>query len=220
MAVFVVYKFRAENNLVKSGNSNAEVEESFLKVLIRMKSFFFPVLMIMMAKASIASVLNAFLPAYMTSKGSSLWFSGISLSILQISAAVGTVLAGPVSDRFGKNNTLIVLSALSPVLMFLFIFSSGIYSIILIVLTGFIAFSPSPVVMACVQQASGKNPTVCSSIYMMIDFFTISAPLVLTGFIGDAIGLKNAFIACGFISCLGLPFVILIRKNRFNRVDY
>ncbi len=217
MAVILLLKFRKNGDRNKNTHLTGCTEEGFFRVLIRQKAFFFPVLMIMLAKASIASVLNGFLPAYLTSTGVSLWFSGISLSILQLSAAAGTMLAGPVSDRLGKNNTLLAISAVSPFLMFMLIFTDGTLKMIFIILTGFLAFSSSPVVMACVQEESGKSPTVCSSIYMLIDFMTISVTLIFAGIAGDFFGLKNAFICCGILSALGFPFVLCIRKKRLQQ---
>lgn len=210
----VAVDFGAGNNKASTVSEIAklEKEESFLTIVSRMKLFFFSIFVIMIAKASIAAVLNAFLPAYLTSIGLSLWVSGIALTVLQISAAVGTAIAGPISDKFGKNNVLLVITALSPVLMFLFLFSSGFFTMILIAVTGFVAFASSPVVMAYVQEANSKNPTVSNSIYMMIDFATILCALLFTGVAGDFLGLKSGFILCGFISCFGFPFVILLRK--------
>ncbi|MCL2705850.1 MAG: MFS transporter [Spirochaetaceae bacterium] len=214
-----IFKFKKDENWnfnTKDTDSQKkdELEEPFLKVIGRMKLFFFTIFMIMMAKASIAATLNAFLPVYLTSTGSSLWFSGISLSVLQVAGAAGTILAGPVSDRFGKNNTLLVSTFLSPILMFLFLFLDSSFLMITIILTGFIAFSPAPVAMAYVQEASGKNHTVCSSIYMMIDFSTIAISIILTGILGDFFNLKTAFVCCGIISCFGFPFVLLLRKSK------
>ena len=221
---FLIFKFKKDENWnfqtknidPQKKDSETEQEEPFFKVVGKMKLFFFTVFMIMMARASIAATLNAFLPTYLTSIGSSLWFSGISLSVLQISAAVGTILAGPVADRFGKNNTLLVSTFFSPILMFLFLFLDSSFLMITIILTGFIAFTPSPVVMAYVQEASGKNHTVCSSIYLMIDFSTIGISIILTGILGDFFDLKTAFICCGIISCFGFPFVLLLRKTKIK----
>ena len=217
---FILRFKKDENWNFKTEISNVEkkdddkCEESFFTVVGRMKLFFFTVFMIMMAKASIAATLNAFLPTYLNSTGSSLWFSGISLSILQISAVIGTILAGPVSDRFGKNNTLLITTFFSPIFMFMFLFLDNSFSMLMIILTGFIAFSPAPVVMAYVQEASGKNHTVCSSAYMMIDFSTIAISVILTGILGDFFNLKTAFMICGIISCFGFPFVLLLRRSK------
>ena len=202
------YKNRDENT-----ESVKPEEKGFLNVLIDMKIFFFAITMILIARTSIASVLNTYLPAYLTSKGLSLWFSGISLSILQLSAAAGVMFSGFISDKIGKTRILLISTALSPVLMLLFSVSNGYLSIFLLVLTGFAAFSSSPVLLAYVQEQSGDNPVVCSSIFMTADFLTITAAITAAGFLGDSFGLQTAFIISGFVSLIGFPFVFLLKRK-------
>ena len=202
------YKNRDENT-----ESVKPEEKGFLNVLKDMKIFFFAITMILIARTSIASVLNTYLPAYLTSKGLSLWFSGISLSILQLSAAAGVMFSGFISDKIGKTRILLISTALSPVLMLLFSVSNGYLSIFLLVLTGFAAFSSSPVLLAYVQEQSGDNPVVCSSIFMTADFLTITAAITAAGFLGDSFGLQRAFIISGFVSLIGFPFVFLLKRK-------
>ncbi len=202
------YKNRDENT-----ESVKPREKGFLHVLKDMKIFFFAITMILIARTSIASVLNTYLPAYLTSKGLSLWFSGISLSILQLSAAAGVMFSGFISDKIGKTRILLISTALSPVLMLLFSVSNGYLSIFLLVLTGFAAFSSSPVLLAYVQEQSGDNPVVCSSIFMTADFLTITAAITAAGFLGDSFGLQTAFIISGFVSLIGFPFVFLLKRK-------
>ena len=202
------YKNRDENT-----ESVKPEEKGFLNVLKDMKIFFFAITMILIARTSIASVLNTYLPAYLTSKGLSLWFSGISLSILQLSAAAGVMFSGFISDKIGKTRILLISTALSPVLMLLFSVSNGYLSIFLLVLTGFAAFSSSPVLLAYVQEQSGDNPVVCSSIFMTADFLTITAAITAAGFLGDSFGLQTAFIISGFVSLIGFPFVFLLKRK-------
>ena len=203
-------------NSVKSNNSEKQSEDGFLHVLKDMKFFFFAVTMIIISRTSITSVLNTYLPAYMTAKGSSLWFSGISLSVLQLSAAAGVMFSGVISDRIGRNRTLLISTAVSPLLMLSFIYSSGPAAFVLLIITGFAAFSSTPVLLAYVQEQSGKNPTIYSSILMTADFLSITLVITAAGFLGDSLGLQNAFIISGLVSFTGLPFVLLLSKKKFR----
>ncbi len=209
-AVIIMMFHRNSRVNTESGNI---AEKGFTAVLKEMKLFFLSITMILISRTSIASVLNTYLPAYLTSKGLSLWFSGISLSVLQLSAAAGVMFSGFISDRIGKNRTLLISTALSPALMLAFTFSGGFMSIILLVLTGFTAFASSPVLLAYVQEQSGKNPTVCSSIFMTADFLTITLAITAAGFIGDRFSLHTAFIISGIVSVTGFPFVLMLKKN-------
>ena len=210
-AGIVFLKFRKKPGT--EDNRGTVRETGFFKVLREMKFFFSALLVILIARSSITSVLNAFLPAYMVSKGFSLWFSGVSLSILQFSGAAGTFFSGYISDRIGKNTALLIATAVSPILMFMFIFTTGAVSFVFLIMTGLSAFSISPVLLAYVQDRSGTNPTACSSIFMTADFLTISLSVVMAGFIGDRFGLSSAFITCSIISLAAFPSVILLKKR-------
>ena len=152
----------------------------------------------------------------MTEKGSSLWISGISLSVLQLSAAAGVMFSGFISDRIGRSRTLLISTAVSPLLMLSFTFSSGAASFVLLIFTGFAAFASTPVLLAYVQEHSGKNPTVYSSILMTADFLTITFVVTAAGFLSDRFGLQTAFVISGLVSFTGLPFVLLLSKKKFR----
>ena len=135
--------------------------------------------------AFVASVLNSFLPTYLTERGYSLWFAGVSLSACQFAAVAGTFLSGIIADRMGKLNTLIIIKILTPILMFTFVAFSlmpnqTVLMEVFIVLTGFFSFSSAPVIMALMQDQGAENPTTTSSIYSMFDFITIAISLTLT----------------------------------------
>ena len=55
-------------------------------------------------QAAMKSALTLYLPVYLTSQGASLWFAGISLSVLQFFGVVGTFCAGSISDKIGHRN--------------------------------------------------------------------------------------------------------------------
>ncbi len=208
LIILMLYK-----NSEKSDNTEKHHEKSFLNVLKDMKFFFVSVGMILLARTSISSVLYTYLPSYLTDKGLSLWFSGISLSVLQLAGAAGVMFSGFISDRIGRNKTLLISTLISPVLMLAFTMSGGITAIILLIATGFAGFASYPVLLAYVQEQSGKNPTVCSSVFMTIDFLIVTITITAAGFLGDNFGLQTSFIISGFVSFCGFPFVLLLRKK-------
>ena len=211
-SVLIIFMFYRENDKNNRANEKTN-EKGFFTVLKEMKFFFSAVTMILVSRTSIASVLNTYLPSYLTSKGLGLWFSGISLSVLQLSAAAGVMFSGYISDRIGRNRTLFISTAVSPLLMLLFTFSGRYLSFILLILTGFAAFASSPVLLAYVQEQSGDNPVVCSSIFMTADFLTITLAITAAGFIADSFGLQTAFIVSGIVSFAGFPFVIMLKRK-------
>ena len=160
-----------------------------------------------------ASVLNSFLPTYLTERGYSLWFAGVSLSALQFAAVAGTFISGIIADRLGKLNTLIFIKVITPILMFAFVAFSlmpgqTVLMEVFIVLTGFFSFSSAPVIMALMQDQGAENPTTTSSIYSMFDFITIAISLTLTGWLSDIFTMASAFKLCAAFSCIAVPLAI------------
>ena len=206
--ILMLYK-----NSAKNETTEKHYEESFFTVLKDMKIFFISTAMILLARTSISSVLYTYLPSYLTDKGLSLWFSGISLSVLQLAGAAGVMFSGFISDRIGRNKTLLISTIVSPLFMLTFTMTGGTTAIILLIITGFSGFASYPVLLAYVQEQSGKNPTVCSSIFMTIDFLIVTFTITAAGFLGDNLGLQTSFIISGFVSFCGFPFVLLLKKN-------
>ncbi|HSG27170.1 MAG TPA: MFS transporter, partial [Candidatus Krumholzibacterium sp.] len=91
---------------------------------------------ILLLSGALKAALTIYLPTYLTSKGTSLWLAGISLSILQFSGVAGTILAGTVSDRIGRKNALLIITVANPLLMWLFMMVDGVLVIPVLILNG------------------------------------------------------------------------------------
>ena len=211
-AIIIFLKFR------KKGGSQVEVKKKkaempFGQLLMKYKWFFLCCFLLSLSRAFVASVLNSFLPTYLTERGYSLWFAGVSLSTCQFAAVAGTFLSGIIADRMGKLNTLIFIKLITPIMMFSFVAFSlmpgqTVLMEICIVLTGFVSFSSAPVIMALLQDQGAENPTTTSSIYSMFDFITIAISLTLTGFLSDIVTMASAFKLCAVFSCMAVPLAI------------
>lgn len=147
-------------------------------------------------QAAMKSALTLYLPVYLTGQGASLWFAGISLSVLQFFGVIGTFWAGNISDRIGRRKTLVVSSIGSVIFMGLFIVTQNI--IILSVL-GLFLFASGPILMATFQDTQSSLPTFMNSMYMFINFGVSSLVVFVLGLVGDAIGLELTYQAvCHF----------------------
>ena len=211
-AIIIFFKFRTKSSgAVEAKKKRAE--EPFGQILIKYKWFFLCCFLLSLSRAFVASVLNSFLPTYLTERGYSLWFAGVSLSACQFAAVAGTFLSGIIADRLGKLNTLIIIKLITPIMMFAFVAFSlmpgqTVLMEIFIVLTGFVSFSSAPVIMALMQDQGAENPTTTSSIYSMFDFITIAISLTLTGFLSDIFTMASAFKLCAVFSCMAVPLAI------------
>ena len=159
------------------------------------------------------SALTLYLPVYLTGQGESLWFAGISLSVLQFSGVIGTFFAGNISDRIGRRNTLVISSIGSVAAMALFVFTQNIF---LLSILGLFLFSSGPVLLASVLDTDSNMPTFMNSMYMFINFGVGSILVFALGFVGDWIGLETTYKLCAVFALGTIPMALLL--TRFNQV--
>ena len=160
------------------------------------------------------SGLTAFLPTYFyTEKGESLWLANSALAVFQLAGALGTILAGGISDKLGRRHTLLIISIISPIMMFLFVNSEGWVAFIFLVLMGFFVFAPGPVLIALVQDRSKELPVFMNSIYMTLTFVTAALAVFFSGVMGDWFGLHKTYLISSFLALGAIPFVLLLKKH-------
>jgi FSR family fosmidomycin resistance protein-like MFS transporter len=160
------------------------------------------------------SAFTMFLPTYMKANGASLWIGGASLSILQFSGAIGTLFAGPISDRIGRRTSLFFIALVSPILMILFVHSSGALSIFVLIFLGLFMFANGPVILAYVQEIGAVRPAFSNGVYMTISFFISALAAMLIGLLSDHFGLKSSFLIAGLLAFGGVPVVFLLPNKR------
>jgi MFS transporter, FSR family, fosmidomycin resistance protein len=186
------------------------------KNLLKEYRFFFIALAgFIMFHATMKTALALYLPVYLIEKGASLWYSGVSLSVLQGFGVVGTFLAGPLSDKIGRKQTLLFSSMGTVLFMGLFSFFN---SMILLSFLGFFMFASGPVLLATVQDTDTSMPTFMNGIYMTINFGVGSFIALAIGYMGDTIGLDLVYKLCSFVGLGLIPLAIILpstlKENR------
>lgn len=165
-------------------------------------------------RAIMKSGLTAFLPTfYYSERGESLWFANSALAVFQLAGAVGTILSGSISDKIGRRTTLLVISIVSPLMMFLFINASGWLSFVYLILLGLFVFAPGPVLIALVQDRSKDFPVFMNSIYMTVSFVSSALAVFFAGAMGDWIGLEKTYLISSILALGGIPFVLWLKKT-------
>ncbi|PLX23117.1 MAG: MFS transporter, partial [Ignavibacteria bacterium] len=159
------------------------------------------------------SALTAFLPTLMTTEGESLWMAGGYLSALQLAGAIGTFIAGGISDRLGRTPTMLVAFALSPLLLWLFLALEGIAAIVVLMLLGVTLFASNPVMLAFVQDQESERPVFLNGVYMGVSFLLGAVGVQLVGIFGDVFGLRETFSLTAFLSLGALPCILLLRRT-------
>jgi len=177
------------------------------KLLKKYRPLFIVIATYQLFQSGMKSALTLYLPIYLTGQGESLWYAGISLSVLQFFGVIGTFLAGHCSDKIGRKNTLIIASIGSTITMVLFIHSASIYMLAFI---GLFLFASGPVLMASVQDTNTHMPTFMNSMYMSINFGVSSIIVFGVGGLGDSFGLETTYIVCNVLAIGCIPAACLL----------
>ena len=164
-------------------------------------------------QTAMKTALTLYLPTYLTGKGDSLWMASISLSVLQLAGAAGTFGAGFISDKITHKNTLLITAILSPMIMWVFIFTGKSMMVFVLILLGLLLFASGPVLLAIVQETNTGRPAFVNSIYMTINFGVSSIMVLFIGILGDLVGLDVTFKVCAGMAFLSIPFIFFIEKN-------
>ena len=139
------------------------------------------------------SSLALYLPTFLKEQGESLFFADAALAILQLAGAAGTFISGTVSDKLGRSNTLLIISVISPFLMFLFLYTTGIWQMIVLAVMGLFIFAPTSVLLALVQEQKSENLAFLNGTFMLLNFFISASMVTLAGVLADHIGFQKTF---------------------------
>ena len=175
----------------------------------------FPVLgWIMLARTGMVVSLSTYLPLYMQDEVEvSLWLAAAALSILEGAGVVGALFSGTASDRFGRQRVLGWLLFISPLLALLFVYAPGWLAIPLLIGLGLTAISPTPVLLAIVQDSFPEHRALANGIFIGLNFLVRALGIWLIGALADSFGLTMAFVVGAVAAFLTLPGVWLLPRR-------
>ena len=211
LASFLLF-LKLRNFQVHSSFSKKREKGDTKKFLKLYTPFFSAIGGFMLFQSAMKSVLVLYLPVYLTQNGSSLWYAGISLSVLQFFAVLGTLFSGSYSDKIGRYNMLLISSIVSSVFMVLFVYFHEVALFPLLAVIGFFLFATGPVLMASVQDLNSGMPTFANSLYMSVNFGVSSIVVFVVGKLGDNIGLNATYKIAAAMSFVCIAFVFVLKK--------
>ncbi len=195
-------------------------KNSIIRTFTGQKLLFISIAGILLSKCFTASVLGAYLPTYLTVKGSGLWFAGGSLSLLQAFAIIGVCITGPLSDRIACEKMLLLLAVAAPVSMFFCVYSEGWLFILSLCFAGLTAFSSTPVMLSLIQKRNFDFPAIANGMYMTLNFILSSVIVLAAGRLSDMAGIIFTFKCCAVLSCAGIPFAVVLNRNQKTPAGY
>ncbi|MFA7198384.1 MAG: MFS transporter [Methanoculleus sp.] len=155
----------------------------------------------------------AYLPTFLTLRGTDLVTANLLVSAMLIAGVVGQLVGGILSDRYGrKEYTLVGLVAAVPP-FFVFLTSSGIVSIIALMVFGFILWSTFAVTVAMAHEIAPGNVGLVSGLMLGLAVGVGGMGVAVTGWIADL----TASLPLGLMT---IPVAIVLAVPFFLAVPY
>lgn len=185
----------------EKGDALAEVKH-FMGLFSVMGGFMF-------FQSAMKMATTLYLAVYLTQHGFSLWYASMALSVLQFFGVIGTFLSGTISDKIGRQKTLVIMSTGAAVTMSLFLVSENIYIVFpLLGLLGIFMFANGPIMLSVIHEVKTDMPTFINSVYMTINFSISSIVVLAMGMFGDKIGLDTTYIIAAVLAYAAIPFAM------------
>ena len=168
----------------------------------------------MFFQSAMKMAVTLYLAVYLTNHGFSLWYASIALSVLQFFGVIGTFLSGNLSDKFGRQRTLVFMSSGAALTMSAFLFAQTIYTVFpLLALLGIFMFANGPIMLSVIHELDTKMPTFINSVYMSINFSISSIVVLLMGAFGDVIGLDATYEIATVMAFIAVVFAFWVKKS-------
>jgi len=180
----------------------------------RMRRMIIAIIGLVVARLFVAGAITTYLPTFLVGEGASLWLANVGLSVFAAAGAIGVLTSGALSDRIGRRKVVLGAVCIVPGLMALFLLSGGALRLVALGALGAFTLSTTPVLMALMIESAADDRAAANGIFMMIGFISSALIVPAIGAIGDAIGLRGAFWICAAISTLGIPFALILPRDR------
>ncbi len=194
----------------EKGDAMAEVKR-FLPLFGVMSGFMF-------FQSAMKMAVTLYLAVYLTQHDFSLWYASIALSVLQFFGVIGTFLSGTISDKIGRQKTLVIMSIGAAVTMVFFLLSNTVYTMFpILAFLGIFMFANGPVMLSVIHELETKMPIFVNSVYMTINFSISSVVVLAMGVFGDKLGLDTTYDIAAVMAFFAIPFAwslnYVIRKS-------
>ena len=194
---------------IEKGDAISEVKR-FVPLFGMMGGFMF-------FQSAMKMATTLYLAVYLTQKGFSIWEASIALSVLQFFGVVGTFLSGNISDKIGRQKTLVIMSSGAAITMTLFLLSSNIYIVFsLLALLGIFMFANGPIMLSVIHEVKTDMPIFINSVYMTINFSVSSFVVFGMGVFGDKLGLDTTYAIAALLAYIAIPFALSLNRTIEN----
>jgi len=154
--------------------------------------------------------LLTFVPLWVVSLGNSAADGNRLLSLMLLSGAVGTLLLGPLADRFGLRRTLLVAQALLAPMILVFVLVGGVVGALALMVVGICVVGTFGVTMVLSQMYLPRHVGMASGLSVGLAMGLGGIAAVALGSVADAVNLKTALVCSAFAPLLGVVLCLFL----------
>ncbi len=213
LATVILYiKFR--NLDLRKNFEHKQTRHDYKKTLKK----FLPVLLVIsgitFSRGAMKSALTYYLASYFKDMGASEWIQSIALSTVYLSGTAGAMLAGTISDFFGRKKSLILISVISPFLFWWFIHADGVFTFPLLLIQGFFLLAPTPVILAVIHEVKTDHLPFVNGVYMTVNFLVSALTTLFVGFGIDIFDHLLTYKMAALLALLAIPMSFYIPDKK------
>lgn len=190
IVALLLYFFAPKQELLQGPLTS--IKEVFNSLKSASKELFVIISVISVRTLAYFGMLTIF-PLYFSTKVLLISWNNL-MFIMLFCGAIGGVIGGYISDRFGRKLLIVTSLILTTPLLFGFLYTSGITSTILLALAGASLLSSFSVTVVAAQEAIPNNKSLAAGLSMGFSVGLGSLAVILVGKIGDLYGLQVAII--------------------------
>jgi FSR family fosmidomycin resistance protein-like MFS transporter len=158
--------------------------------------------------------LITFVPLWEVSLGHSNAYGNHLLSLMLIVGGIGTLLAGPAADRFGRRPVLTFSTAVTCPLMLVFVLVGGPVGAVCLALVGVAVISTFGVTMVMSQEYLPRHIGLASGLSIGLSIGLGGIAAVLLGALADSIDLRTALLVSAVAPIVALVLCFLLPPTR------
>jgi len=207
-------------NMVRVRAHAAHVAASFLSLPRRKVIVAVSVLLILIfSKFFYLVSLTSYYTFYLIHRfGVSVQVSQLYLFLFLFAVAAGTILGGPLGDRFGRKYviwfSILGAAPFTLILPHVGLFATAILSVII----GVILASAFSVILVYAQELLPGNIGLISGMFFGFSFGISGIAASVLGLLADRIGIEGVFALCAYLPLLGIFTVFLPNLRKLNSV--
>jgi MFS transporter, FSR family, fosmidomycin resistance protein len=163
--------------------------------------------------------LIAFVPLWEVSLGHSKAHGNHLLSLMLLVGGLGTIVAGPAADRFGRRPVLLVSTAATGPLILVFVAVGGAVGALALAGVGICVIGTFGVTMVMSQEYLPRHIGMASGLSIGLSIGIGGIAAVGLGAIADAIDLRSALYVCAAAPVAGLVLAAMLPSSRGRALE-